>query len=89
MPTVAEQGFPGFEMTQWYGMLAPATMAQANIDKLAAETMKAMKAGSAVERLHQDAAEPVGGSPVQFAQFIAQEQKRWKTVVERAKIKAD
>jgi tripartite-type tricarboxylate transporter receptor subunit TctC len=89
VPTVAEQGFPGFEMTQWYGMLAPASMAQASIDKLAAETMKAMKAGSAVERLHQDAAEPVGGSPAQFAQFIAQEQKRWKTVVERAKIKAD
>ena len=76
-------------MTQWYGMLAPATMAQANIDKLAVETAKAMKAGNAVDRLHQDAAEPVGGTPAQFAQFIAQEQKRWKTVVERAKIKAD
>ncbi|MEO5669397.1 MAG: tripartite tricarboxylate transporter substrate binding protein [Ramlibacter sp.] len=87
--TVAEQGFPGFEMTQWYGMLAPASMAQPNIDKLAAETMKAMKAGNTLERLHQDAAEPVGGTPAQFAQFIAQEQKRWKLVVERAKIKAD
>ncbi|MDB5752996.1 MAG: tripartite tricarboxylate transporter substrate binding protein [Ramlibacter sp.] len=87
--TVAEQGFPGFEMTQWYGILAPATMPQANIDKLAAETMKAMKNNAALERLHQDGAEPVGGTPAQFAQFIATEQKRWKAVVERAKIKAD
>lgn len=89
VPTVAEQGFPGFEMTQWYCMLAPAAMAQANVDRLTAETIKAMKAPAVLERLAQDAAEPVGGTPAQFAQFIAQEQKRWKTVVERAKIKAD
>ena len=89
VPTVAEQGFPGFEMTQWYGMLAPASMAQANIDRLAAETAKAIKSPAAVERLNGDAAEPVGNSPAQFAQFIAAEQKRWKAVVERAKIRAD
>ena len=89
VPTVAEQGFPGFEMTQWYGLLAPATMAQANVERLAVETQKGMKAASAVERLHQDAAEPVGGSAAQFAQFIAAEQKRWKQVVERAKIKPE
>ena len=87
--TVAEQGFPGFEMTQWYGMLAPASMAQANIDRLAAETVKAIKSPAAVERLSGDAAEAVGNTPAQFAQFIAAEQKRWKSVVERAKIKAD
>jgi tripartite-type tricarboxylate transporter receptor subunit TctC len=89
VPTVAEQGFPGFEMTQWYGMMAPASMPQANIDKLAAEVMKGMKNPSATERLHQDAAEPVGGTPAQFAQFIATEQKRWKEVVARAGIKAE
>ena len=89
VPTVAEQGFPGFEMTQWYGMLAPASMAQANIDRLAAETQKAMKSQAALERLSQDAAQSVGGTPAQFAQFIAQEQKRWKQVVERAKIKPE
>jgi tripartite-type tricarboxylate transporter receptor subunit TctC len=89
VPTVAEQGFPGFEMTQWYGMLAPASLAQANVDRLAAETQKAMKSPAALERLTQDAAQAVGGTPAQFAQFIADEQKRWKAVVERAKIKAE
>ncbi len=87
--TVAEQGFPGFEMTQWYGMLAPASMPQANIDKLAGETQKAVRSPAAQERLAFDAAEAVGNTPAQFAQFIAMEQKRWKQVVERAKITAD
>lgn len=89
VPTVAEQGFPGFEMTQWYGMLAPSSMAQAHIDKLAAETARGMKNASAMERLTHDAAEAVGSSPAQFAQFIAAEQKRWKAVVDRAKIRAE
>ncbi len=87
--TVAEQGYPGFEMTQWYGMLAPASMAAANVERLAQEAQKAMKSQGALERLNQDAAQSVGGSPAQFAQFIAQEQKRWKEVVERARIRAE
>jgi tripartite-type tricarboxylate transporter receptor subunit TctC len=89
VPTVAEQGFPGFEMTQWYGLLAPASLPQPNLDKLAAETQKAMRSAAALERLNADAAEAVGGTPQQFAQFIAAEQKRWKLVVERAKIKPE
>jgi tripartite-type tricarboxylate transporter receptor subunit TctC len=89
VPTVAEQGFPGFEMTQWYGMLAPASMPQPVVDRLASELAKAAKSATAMERLIKDAAEPVGGSAAQFAQFIASEQKRWKVVVDRAKIKPE
>ncbi len=87
--TVAEQGFPGFEMTQWYGMLAPANLAPTNLDKLAAETAKAVKAPGSLERLNADAAEAIGGTPAQFAQFIAAEQERWKKVLLRAKVKPD
>lgn len=89
VPTVAEQGFPGFEMTQWYGLSAPASMAQAHVDKLAVEAAKAIRSVSSKERLSADAAEAVGNTPAQFAQFIAQEQQRWKAVVARAKIKPD
>jgi len=89
VPTVAEQGFPGFEMTQWYGMLAPASMPQSIVDRLANELAKAAKSPTAMERLIKDAAEPVGSSAAQFAQFIASEQKRWKVVVDRAKIKPE
>lgn len=89
VPTVAEQGFPGFEMTQWYGMLAPANMPQAHIDRLAADTMKAVKAPESLRRLNGDAAEAIGSTPEQFAQFIASEQARWKKVIARAKIRPD
>ncbi|MFS2034088.1 Bug family tripartite tricarboxylate transporter substrate binding protein [Polaromonas sp. CT11-55] len=89
VPTVAEQGFPGFEMTQWYGLQAPANLSPANLEKLSAATMKAVKSPSSMERLGADAAEAIGNTPQQYAQFIAVEQKRWKVVVERAKIKPD
>ncbi|KQY85642.1 MULTISPECIES: tripartite tricarboxylate transporter substrate binding protein [Roseateles] len=89
VPTVAEQGFPGFEMTQWYGLLAPSSMAQASVDKLAVEAAKAIRSVGAKERLGADSAEAVGNTPAQFAAFIAQEQQRWKPVIQRAKVKPD
>jgi tripartite-type tricarboxylate transporter receptor subunit TctC len=87
VPTVAEQGFPGFEMTQWYGMLAPSSMQRPNVDRLAAECAKAVKAPDALKRLQGDAAEPIGSTPEQFAQFIAAEQGRWQKVLKRAQVK--
>ena len=87
VPTVAEQGFSGFEMTQWYGMLAPSSMPRAHVDKLAAACAKAVKAPDALKRLQGDAAEPIGGTPEQFAQFITVEQGRWQKVLKRAQVK--
>jgi tripartite-type tricarboxylate transporter receptor subunit TctC len=89
VPTVAEQGYPGFEMTQWYGMLAPASLAAPAADKLAAACAKAVHEPVALERLSADAAIAVGGSPGDFAKFIALEQQRWKPVLARAKVKPD
>lgn len=89
VPTVAEQGFPGFEMTQWYGLLAPSSMAQASVDKLAVEAAKAIRSTGSKDRLSADSAEAVGNTPAQFAAFIAQEQQRWKPVLLRAKVKPD
>jgi tripartite-type tricarboxylate transporter receptor subunit TctC len=89
VPTVAEQGYPGFEMTQWYGLLAPSTLPQGAIDKLAAASAKALHEPSLLERFGNDAAIAVGGTPSEFAKFIGVEQQRWKAVVARAKIKPD
>jgi len=87
--TVAEQGWPGFEMTQWYGLLAPASLAQASVDKLAVAAARAVREPVALERLQGDAAIPVGGTPAEFAAFIASERERWKPVLLRAKVKPD
>ncbi|MDP4299046.1 tripartite tricarboxylate transporter substrate binding protein [Leptothrix discophora] len=89
VPTVAEQGYPGFEMTQWYGLLAPSSLPAAAIDKLAAAATSAVRQPAATEKLSADAAIAVGGTPAEFARFIAAEQTRWKAVVARAKIKPD
>jgi tripartite-type tricarboxylate transporter receptor subunit TctC len=89
VPTVAEQGFPGFEMTQWYGMLAPASLPQAHADKLATMVARAVKSPPAAKLLESEAALAVGSTSAEFASFIAQEQQRWKPVIARAKIKPD
>ncbi|HJV71092.1 Bug family tripartite tricarboxylate transporter substrate binding protein [Ideonella sp.] len=89
VPTVAEQGYAGFEMTQWYGLLAPASLPQAAADKLAAAAAKAVREKEALDRLANDAAIAVGSTPAEFAAFIAAEQKRWKPVIVRARIKPD
>ena len=89
VPTVAEQGYPGFEMTQWYGLLAPASLPQAAADKLAAAAAKAMKEPAVLDILGKDAVLAVGDTPAEFNAFIAKEQQRWKVVVARAKIKPD
>jgi tripartite-type tricarboxylate transporter receptor subunit TctC len=89
VPTVAEQGWPKFEMTQWYGLLAPANLAPANVDKLAAAAARAVREPAALERLNSDAAIAVGSSPAEFAAFIATERERWQPVLARAKVKPD
>ncbi|GAP35363.1 Bug family tripartite tricarboxylate transporter substrate binding protein [Piscinibacter sakaiensis] len=89
VPTVAEQGYPGFEMTQWYGLMAPASLPTAAADKLAAAAAASVRQPGTSEKFSADAAIGVGGTPAEFAKFIAVEQQRWKAVVARAKIKPD
>ena len=89
VPTVAEQGFPNFEMTQWYGLMAPSKTPAPVLAKLAEETQKAVRAETMRKRLTDDTAFPVGGPPAEFAAFIAAEQKRWQPVIARARIKPD
>jgi tripartite-type tricarboxylate transporter receptor subunit TctC len=87
--TVAEQGYPGFETSQWYGLNAPAKTSPAIVQRLAEEAAKAAKTPALLQRFAAEDAEAVGSSPQEYAQFIAREQARWKEVIERAGVKAD
>jgi tripartite-type tricarboxylate transporter receptor subunit TctC len=89
VPTVAEQGYPGFETSQWYGLNAPAKTPDAVIKRLAQEAARAVKAAAVVERFKADDAESVGSTPQEYADFIAREQARWKDVIQKAGVKAD
>ena len=87
--TVAEQGFSGFETSQWYGLMAPAKTSAAVIARLAAEADKALKTQAVRERFAGDGAIGVGGSPADFAAYIKTEQARWSEVVRKSKVKAE
>ncbi len=87
--TVAEQGYPGFETSQWYGLNAPAKTPEAIIRRLSAEAAKAAKSPAVLERFAADDAEGVGSTPAEYAAYVKKEQERWSKVVRAAKIKAD
>lgn len=89
VPTVAEQGYKGFEMTQWYGLMAPAKWPKANLDKLELEAIKAARGKAVADKLSQETAIAVGNTGAEFAKFIQQEQARWKPVIARAQIKPE
>ena len=76
VPTVAEQGFKGFEMTQWYGLLAPSKWPKAHIAKLEAEAIKATRSSIVKDKLGQDLALSVGNTSAEFDAFIRAEQAR-------------
>ena len=87
--TVAEQGYKGFEMTQWYGLLAPSKLAKSNLDKLEKEAMAAVHTTTVHDKLSQDTALAIGDTRAAFEAFIKQEQARWKPVIARAQIKPE
>ena len=87
--TVAEQGYAGFETSQWYGLNAPAKTSPAVIKRLADEAAKAVKSAAVLERFKVDDAEAIGSTPREYADFIAKEQARWKEVIQKAGVKAD
>lgn len=89
VPTVAEAGIPGFETSQWYGILAPAGTPDAIVRKLSAEINRILKSPDVVERMTADGSVPQGSTPEEFAKFIVSEQKRWGQVVKTANIKPD
>ena len=89
VPTVAEMGYKDFETSQWYGILAPAGTPPEIVKRLQEESLKALKSSSVTERFANDSAVGGGGPSAEFAAFIAQQQKIWKDIVQRAGIKPD
>ncbi|QNP60171.1 Bug family tripartite tricarboxylate transporter substrate binding protein [Paenacidovorax monticola] len=89
VPTVAEQGFKGFEMTQWYGLMAPSKWPKPHLAKLEAEAIKAARSALVKEKLSQETALAVGNTAAEFDAFIKAEQARWKPVIARAQIKPE
>ena len=89
LPTVSEAGVPGYEVTTWGGLIAPAGLPKAILAKLNAEINKACATPALKERLGVVGNQCVGGSPEQFADFIRKERVKWADVVKRSGAKID
>lgn len=89
VPTVAESGFPGFEASQWYGILVPAGTPKEIVDRLNSEIRTAMADPEIGDRLSLEGAEVWTTTPAQFRDHIAKEMVRWGDLVKRAGIKPE
>ena len=89
VPTVAEAGLKHFEVTTWYGILAPAGTPQPVVRRLNAELVKVMHAPEMKEKLTATGTEPLTSTPEEFAAYIKREIAKWGDVIRKAGVKAD
>jgi len=81
MPALASQGLPGFNVSAWFGMSAPAGTPEAIINRLNSELMAVMALPSVREKLQGQGMEILGGTPAQFVDYIRAETERWGRIV--------
>ena len=88
MPTVAESGIPGYEVTTWYGVSAPAKTPRPIVDKLHSEIVRALKSPDLSTRFKDLGADPIGTTPEQTTTYVQNEIAKWGKVIKAAGIKA-
>ena len=89
VPTGAEAGFPGYEVTTWFGVFAPAGTSQDIVARLNTEVAKVLTVPASRERIVGVGFDPAASSPQQFADFIKAENVRWGKVIRDAGIRAE
>jgi tripartite-type tricarboxylate transporter receptor subunit TctC len=89
LPTISESGLPGFEVTTWSGVVAPAAVPKAIVQRLNVEFNKALVSQPVQERLGGSGYDLVGGTPEQFAALVKKEMLKWGDVVRRTGAKLD
>jgi len=89
LPTVAEAGVPGYAVTQWYAVFAPAGAPKAAVDRLHREIVKVLQLPEVTARMAADGAESVGGTPQQLAAHVKAERDKWARVIKQTGIKGD
>ncbi|MBI3055744.1 MAG: tripartite tricarboxylate transporter substrate binding protein, partial [Betaproteobacteria bacterium] len=89
VPTVAELGYPGYEVATWYGVLGPARLQVAIANQLSGEIAKAVSAPETREKLLALGIEPVGSTPEQFTAHLKAEIARWTPVIHRAGLRIE
>jgi tripartite-type tricarboxylate transporter receptor subunit TctC len=86
LPTVAESGLPGFEVTAWFGFVGPQGIPTPIVNKLNSEVQKVLQLPSVNEALVDQGFEPMGGSATEFSQFMKSEIDKWSKVIKQSSI---
>lgn len=89
LPTIAESGLPGYEMTSWLGVAAPAGTPKSVVAKLNTEILATMKASDFIERMNRDAAQLDPATPETFGNFIRAEITKWAKVIRESGARID
>jgi tripartite-type tricarboxylate transporter receptor subunit TctC len=89
LPTVAESGYPEYEVTNWHGLVGPKGLPKDVVNRLNAEINELPKSEEMRKQLAADGLEPAGGSPAQFAEILKNEMARWNQVIRQAGIKLE
>jgi tripartite-type tricarboxylate transporter receptor subunit TctC len=89
LPTVAEAGVPGYEVTVWFGLVAPAATPRDIVARLNAEVLKILAMPDVRERFLAQGVEPLGSTPDEFATHIRAQMDKWAKVVKDAGVKAE
>ena len=89
VPTVSEAGVPGYQAHSWYGILAPAGTPRAVTDRLNAAVAKIVRMPDISEKLLADGAEPVGGTPAQFARHLSDEIDRFRKLAKAVGLRTE
>ncbi len=89
VPTIAEAGVPGYEMANWWGVVAPVGTPQAVVDRLSKELAVVLSSPETQKQFSTEGAEVVQKSPAEFGQFIEAELAKWQRVVKEANIKPE
>jgi tripartite-type tricarboxylate transporter receptor subunit TctC len=89
VPTLAESGFPGFDMVSWQALVAPAGTPKTIVDRLNAEVAKVLKTPEMKEKMTGLGTDVVANSPEQFAQYLREETAKWSKIVRDAGIKLE
>jgi tripartite-type tricarboxylate transporter receptor subunit TctC len=89
VPTVAESGVPGYEVTLWHGLIGPKGLPRAITDRINSEVTKVLELKETAEQLQNDGVAPAGGTPEQFSARIRNEIGVWRKVVTDAGVKAE
>ena len=89
LPTIAEQGLPGFEAVSWYALMAPAGTPPDVVEKIAAESARALRDAAVRDRLLGLGANPVGGTPAELAAMLKDEYARWGDFIRKTGIRGE